>query len=84
MGSRVPILIGGLARNDVVHWSDARRTVDRAHRQVARDLPASGFVDPTGLTLKRDNVHFNRMSLREFGRRYWRAWKRVAENAAAD
>jgi hypothetical protein len=70
VGAETPILIGGLARYDLSHWSEERKRVDRAHRELARELPECAFVDSTGLTLNSDNVHFDRQSLLEFGRRY--------------
>jgi hypothetical protein len=77
IGDEVPILIGGLARNDVADWSDARIRVDAAHRGLAAELPAAAFVDSSGLTLKSDNVHFDRESLLQFGRRYAEALRRI-------
>ncbi len=81
IGGEVPILIGGLARNDVATWSDARIRVDAAHRELAAELPAAAFVDSSGLTLKSDNVHFDRESLLKFGRRYAEALRRIESTA---
>lgn len=77
LGEDVPILIGGLARKNVANWSDSRKQVDAAHRRLAEAIPAAAFIDSAGLTLKSDNVHFDRKSLLEFGRRYAEALRRL-------
>lgn len=70
VGRQTPIVIGGLAQYDMPNWSEHRKRVDLSHREVAKTLPRCAFVESTGLTLNRDNVHFDRQSLLEFGARY--------------
>ncbi|MCS7467918.1 sulfatase-like hydrolase/transferase [Stieleria sp. ICT_E10.1] len=70
VGAKTPIIIGGLAQRDFPQWTEHRKRVDQSHREVASELPASAFVESTGLTLKSDNTHFDRQSLLEFGQRY--------------
>lgn len=70
VGVQTPILIGGLAQYDVPNWSPYRKQVDRAHREIADELPGFAFIESSDLTLRNDNVHFDRGSLLEFGRRY--------------
>jgi hypothetical protein len=79
-GEQTPILIGGLAQREVPAWTDARKRVDRSHRELARELPVCAFVESTGLTLKGDNIHFDRDSLLEFGRRYDEALMGIVES----
>ena len=68
-----PIVIGQMGNFAARPWNDARKMVDRAHQELARDLPRAAFVSSEGLTPKSDNVHFDRTSLIEFGVRYARA-----------
>lgn len=69
----LPFVIGDLA-----HFGDDRRKLEaitrRAQiraglRQVAEEDPRAAFVESDGLTGS-DNVHFDRASLIEFGKRY--------------
>lgn len=80
VGNATPILIGGLARNDIDSWSEHRKLVDRAHQGVAKELQHAAFVDSAGLKLKSDNVHFDRESLFEFGRRYASAFQSLTSH----
>ncbi|QEG00617.1 Arylsulfatase [Stieleria maiorica] len=79
VGETTPIIIGGLAQRDAPKWTEDRKRVDQAHREVAAELPACALVESTGLTLKSDNVHFDRQSLLEFGRRYAEALAEIRE-----
>ncbi|MCO8120527.1 sulfatase-like hydrolase/transferase [Stieleria sp. TO1_6] len=84
LGQTTPIMIGGLAQKNRQDWSESRVLVDQAQRELADELPACEFVESNDLTLNRDNVHFDRESLMEFGRRYADALARIESNAQAD
>ena len=80
IGKQTPIIIGGLAQRDSPEWTDARKRVDQSHRELAGEIPSGAFVESTGLTLKADNVHFDRQSILEFGRRYAEALAGIVES----
>ncbi len=76
----VPFLMGGLGDylKDNEPGSDISRNyvhVNEALKQVAMELPMTGFVSAEGLQDKGDKLHFNSASLREFGCRYYEAFK---------
>ena len=75
----VPFIIGQLGRFKGKPWTEGRRQVDRALRELSVEIPDSGFVSSEGLTAKADNTHFNRESLLEFGRRYANSYQQVIE-----
>ncbi len=71
---KLPVIIGQLGRFPEKPWSDAKKTVDRAHREIADVMPFVAFVPSEGLACKKDNVHFDSPSLRAFGKRYAEAY----------
>ena len=70
----VPFLAGQMGQFAERPWSDAKKLVDAAHRDLARDVAHCAFVNSDGLTHKGDQVHFDTGSYRELGRRYARAY----------
>ncbi len=78
----LPFIIGQLGQFANRPWNDNTGTVNEAHLSISKDTPAVGFVPSDGLTAKRDNVHFNAESLREFGKRYAEAYAIVAARNA--
>lgn len=86
LGSQVPFVAGGLGeylsnyRNkqgetSLLHYKE----VADATRRVMAKLPRCAFVSSSGITETiGDNLHFSTPSLREFGRRYYREWKAIA------
>ena len=75
----VPFIIGQLST--VKPMSKARQMVDAAHRTCALECQPAAFVTSEGLTLNPDNVHFDRRSLIEFGKRYYKAYSQLAERS---
>ena len=79
---RLPFLIGDLAPFGDDHRKAEgirRRDLVRAGlRHVAEDAPHSAYVESSGLTGV-DGVHFDRVSLIEFGRRYAEAFRALAD-----
>ena len=74
----VPFVIGQLGRFRGKPWTESRRQVDRAQREISVEVARSGFVSSEGLTAKADNTHFNRQSLLEFGQRYAETYRNIA------
>ena len=77
----VPFLIGGLGdflqnfRMEVV--AENYKKVNEALKETARYNELVGFVSAEGLTANPDNLHFNTVSLREFGLRYYQEFRKL-------
>lgn len=81
LGARnVPFIIGQLST--VKPFTAARKKVDAAHRTCALECAPSGFVPSDGLTLNPDNIHFDRKSLIEFGKRYYQVYKEAEKRSS--
>jgi hypothetical protein len=74
---QLPFIIGQLGKFSEKPWDQHRETVNDAHRNIAATVPFTEFVSATGLSSKSDLVHFNSLSLREFGRRYAESFAKV-------
>jgi hypothetical protein len=70
----VPVVVGELGK--FVASSEA---MNSALARVPENVPRSAFVSSQGLTDKGDQVHFDSASLREFGKRYAKAWDKLAK-----
>jgi len=77
----VPVIVGQLGQFPERPWSESRRTVDRAHRELPQRVPRTAFVLSDGLTHGGDQVHFDAASYREFGRRYAQAYLSLTADA---
>ena len=76
----VPIVIGQLSQfPGAKPWSEGKKRVDAAHRAMTAELPKVGFATSEGLTQNPDNVHFDAKSQKEFGRRYFEAYRKLVE-----
>lgn len=77
---RIPVIIGELSENmnDGVDLGNRRMIINRQYYEVAKEIPACDVVSAKGLSLKPDGIHFDSVSLREFGRRYARAYLKIA------
>ena len=81
----VPFLLGGLGDflKDYPE-SDVRENypkVNAALEAMARKLPMTAFVPATGLGANADHLHFSAASLREFGLRYYEAFKALEDKS---
>ncbi|MEC5126802.1 sialate O-acetylesterase [Verrucomicrobiales bacterium BCK34] len=65
----VPFIAGAMGNWPEKPWNEWKRMVDQAHRDLSRSVPNSAYVSAEGLA-HRDEVHFNRESYIEFGKRY--------------
>lgn len=70
----VPFIAGQLGQFPDSLWSDYKRQVDRAQRNLPQQVPHTAFVSSEGLKHKGDQTHFDSDSYREFGRRYAAAY----------
>ena len=77
----VPFLVGGLGEflKDRVENPEMQNFtyVNEALKQVAAQNEMMGFVSAEGLESKPDRLHFNAVSLREFGLRYYEVFKKL-------
>jgi hypothetical protein len=74
----VPFIAGQLGRFADSPWSEFKIQVDQVHRNLPRKVPHTAFVSAEGLNHKGDKVHFDTESIREFGRRYAKAYLELA------
>ncbi|MEQ1852266.1 MAG: sialate O-acetylesterase, partial [Chthoniobacteraceae bacterium] len=72
----VPFIAGQMGQFADSPWDDAKKQVDRSHRDIAPKGP-NAFVSSEGLNHKGDKVHFDANSYREFGRRYVEAFLKL-------
>ncbi|MBR7120498.1 MAG: sialate O-acetylesterase [Lentisphaeria bacterium] len=81
LGARnVPFIIGQLST--VKPMNSGKKRVDAAHRLCALENQPAGFVPSDGLTLNPDKIHFDRKSLIEFGKRYYKVYKEITSKGA--
>jgi hypothetical protein len=74
----VPFVAGQMGRFPGKPWDEPRKTVDRAHRDLPSKVPWTAYVSSEGLADNGDQVHFDAASYREFGRRYWEAFRKIS------
>lgn len=75
----LPFIAGQLGRFADRPWDDARELVNSVHESLPKKVKNTAFVPSTGLTHKGDKVHFDAKSMREFGKRYARAYLDLVE-----
>lgn len=73
----VPILVGQLSHFPGETWSEGKRRVDTAQKKIVQEMPPSAFVTSDQLTRNPDRIHFNAESQREFGRRFFEAYRKL-------
>ena len=81
LGLDVPVIVGGLG-DFLPECPDDPQLANYTHVNAALKAMAEknkrfAFVSAEGLTPNADNLHFNAASLREFGLRYYEAYKNV-------
>lgn len=76
----VPVIVGALG-DYLVNYSEGTRAyyslINAAARRVTETQPAMAFVPADGLGAKPDNLHFDAPALREFGIRYYAAYRSI-------
>ena len=76
----IPVVLGALGDFLKEYDEGTRRyypVINAALRQVAETQAATAFAPADGLSAKPDHLHFDAKSLREFGLRYYAAYRTV-------
>ena len=73
----VPVLIGELSLliDPKYNRSEYLGVMNENFAEISRRIPHCAVVSSKGLVLKEDGLHFDAPSLREFGKRYFEAYK---------
>ena len=79
----VPFIGGQMGQFKERPWSDAKKLVDKAHRDLGSKVFRAAFVNSDGLNHKGDKVHFDSAGFRELGRRYAKAFFDLTEAKGA-
>ena len=76
---RLPVIIGEVSDKIAENWrvSEFSPLMNRQYYEIAAELPACSVVSVDGLTLKSDGIHFDSVSLRTLGVRYFDAYKNI-------
>lgn len=77
----LPLIIGELSENITPGWNcgEYPPVMNRIFHEIAEELPYCRAVSSKGLTLKPDGIHFDSISCREFGKRYFETFQKVSE-----
>jgi hypothetical protein len=75
----VPFIAGQMGMFDGVPWSPEKVMVDKALRDLPKQVPHTAFVTAEGLHHKGDKVHFDSKSYRELGKRYAAAYLQMTK-----
>ena len=70
----IPFIAGQMGQFAERPWSDAKRLVDAAHRNLPEKVSKTAFISSDGLGHKGDKVHFSAAAFRELGHRYASAY----------
>lgn len=73
----VPAVVG-----EIGHFVQGVGPINAALANVVNVVPRSELVTAEGLGHQGDSLHFDSAAFRELGRRYAKAWKRLADGAA--
>ena len=75
----LPFILGELSESVTPEWATVEniKKINSVIYEVASELPKCAVASAKGLTLKADGVHFNSVSLREFGKRYFNTYMKV-------
>lgn len=76
----LPVIIGELSCDIERLEKHNIKKLNGVFGEIANELAHSAVVSSDGLVLKDDNLHFNSVSLREFGRRYFDAYCKITEH----
>lgn len=74
----VPFIVGQMGVFKERPWSEAKRQVDRVHKDVPNKVSQSGFASAEGLLHKGDEVHFSTDAARTLGQRFYEAWRTLS------
>lgn len=78
----VPFLIGQMSPDRMAEHGRGYPGIDAAHRATPERLPLTAFVHaPSGMyNSEEEKIHFNAEGQRELGRRYYAAYRRLAQS----
>ena len=78
----LPFILGELSENIASSWEvgDLPVQMNAILREVQSEIPNCRLVSSKGLTLKPDGIHFDSVSLRELGNRYFDAYCELVDN----
>ncbi len=73
----IPVIIGEIGTNiaDRYGLGDRPVKINAVFGEIAKELPMCAVASSEGLTLNSDFLHFDAVSLRTFGHRYFNAYK---------
>ncbi len=76
----IPLIIGGLG-DYIAKYDKCKyfREINAILKNLSEELPCAGFASAKGLNCKDDGIHFNSVSYREFGKRYFEAFLSIKE-----
>ncbi len=77
----VPVIIGEIPQHIGPTWNSQgrEREMNRTLTRLAGEIPNCAICSSQGLILKPDGVHFDAVSCRELGRRYFAAYQMIAK-----
>ena len=77
----LPIIIGELSENmsDEYGFGDNPKKMNELLHSLSKELPLCGIASAKGLELKPDGLHFNSVSCRVLGKRYFEEYKKLIE-----
>ena len=78
---QVPFIAGQMGQFKERPWSEEKKKVDRAHRNLPQSVKRTAFVNSDGLSHKGDQVHFDARSYRVLGRRYAEAFLKLTRGS---
>lgn len=72
----IPFIFGEVSENISSKWNlgDYPKKMNALLKEIQEEVPNCRLVSANGLTLKPDGIHFDSVSLREFGNRYFDAY----------
>lgn len=78
----LPFIFGELSENisPSKNLGDFPKKMNLLFREIQEEVPHCRLVSSEGLTLMSDGIHFNSVSLREFGNRYFEAYLQLVNS----
>lgn len=79
----VPLIIGELSEVSDSKWKmeDRPSKLNKIFYEIAKELPLCSVASSKDLVLKDDGLHFNAVSLREFGTRYYAKYEKLVSDS---
>ncbi len=74
----VPLILGEISSKLTLAPEENIALFNKNLKIIASELPLCAVASEEGLSLKSDNLHFTASSAREFGKRYYECYKKLA------